>query len=72
MLFRVAWLVCVRTYGVPTATLNQNKRTRLPYLGDAQIIMPVQYAEVTLFDIFLLLSPRYCNEHFSGFQGLRM
>ena len=35
---RVAWLVYVRTYCVPIATLNQNKRTRLLYLGDAQII----------------------------------
>ena len=34
---RVAWLVYVRTYGVPIATLHQNKRTRLLYLGDAQI-----------------------------------
>ena len=36
---RVAWLVYVRTYCVPTATLNQNKRTRLLYLGHAQIII---------------------------------
>ena len=36
---RVAWLVYVRMYYVPIATLNQNKRTRLLYLGDAQIIM---------------------------------
>ena len=35
---RVAWLVYVRTYWVPIATLNQNKRTRLLYLGDAQIM----------------------------------
>ena len=40
----VAWLVpftlpvYVRTYCVPIATLNQNKRTRLLYLSDAQII----------------------------------
>ena len=34
---RVAWLVYARTYGVPIATLHQNKRTRLLYLGDAQI-----------------------------------
>ena len=33
-----AWLVYVRTYCVPIATLNQNKRTRLLYLDDAQII----------------------------------
>ena len=32
---RVAWLVYVRTYCVPIATLNQNKRTRLLYLDDA-------------------------------------
>ena len=32
------WLVYPRTYCVPIATLNQNKRTRLLYLGrDAQI-----------------------------------
>ena len=36
---RVAWLVYVRTYCVPIATLNQNKQTRLLYLGDAQIII---------------------------------
>ena len=35
---RVAWPVYVRTYCVPIATLNQNKRTRLLYLGDTQII----------------------------------
>ena len=35
---RVAWLVYVRTYCVPIATLDQNKRFRLLYLGDAQII----------------------------------
>ena len=34
---RVAWLVYARTYCVPIATLNQNKRTRLLYLDDAQI-----------------------------------
>ena len=35
---RVAWLVYSRMYCVPIATLNQNKRTRLLYLGrDAQI-----------------------------------
>ena len=32
------WLVYVRTYCVPITTLNQNKRFRLLYLGDAQII----------------------------------
>ena len=36
-IIRVAWVVYVRTYCVPTATLNQNKRSRLLYLGDAQI-----------------------------------
>ena len=35
---RVAWLVYFWTYCVPIATLNQNKRTRLLYLDDAQII----------------------------------
>ena len=34
----VAWLVYARTYCVPIATLNRNKRTRLLYFGDAQII----------------------------------
>ena len=34
----VAWLVYARTYCVPIATLNLNKRTRLLFLGDAQII----------------------------------
>ena len=36
--FHVEWLVYVRTYCVPIATLNKNKRTRLLYLDDAQII----------------------------------
>ena len=31
------WLVYAHTYCVPIATLNQNKRTRLLYLDDAQI-----------------------------------
>ena len=31
------WLVYVRTYCVPIATLNQNERSRLHFLGDAQI-----------------------------------
>ena len=31
------WLVYVRTYCVPIATLNQNKPSRLLYLGHAQI-----------------------------------
>ena len=35
---RVAWLVYVRTYCVPIATLNQNKRSPSLYLGKAQII----------------------------------
>ena len=33
----VHWLVYVRMYCVLFTTLNQNKRTRLIYLGDAQI-----------------------------------
>ena len=33
----VTWLVYVRTYCVPIATLNQNERSRLHFLGDAQI-----------------------------------
>ena len=36
---RGAWLGYVRTYCVPTATLNQNKRSRLLYLGDAKLII---------------------------------
>ena len=35
---RVAWIVYVRTYCVRIATLHQNKRTRLLYLCDAQVI----------------------------------
>ena len=31
------WLVCVQTYCVPIATLNQNKPSRFLHLGDAQI-----------------------------------
>ena len=31
------WLVYVRTYCVPISTLNQSKRSRLLYLGDAQL-----------------------------------
>jgi len=38
---RFPWLVYVRTYCVPIATLNQNKRSRLLYLGDAQITREV-------------------------------
>ena len=36
--FHVEWMVYVCTYCVPIATLNKIKRTRLLYLGDAQII----------------------------------
>ena len=32
-----AWLVYALKYCVPIATLNQNKRSQLLYLGDAQI-----------------------------------
>ena len=35
-IIRVAWLVYIRTYCVPIATSNQNRRSRLLYLGDAQ------------------------------------
>ena len=35
---RVAWVAYIRTYSAPIAFLNQNKRSRLLYLGDAQII----------------------------------
>ena len=38
---RFPWLVYVRTYCVPIATLNQNKQSRLLYLGDAQITWKV-------------------------------
>ena len=31
------WSVYIRRYCIPIATLNQNKRTRLLYFGDAQI-----------------------------------
>ena len=31
------WFVYVRTYCMPISTLNQNKRSRLLYLGDTQI-----------------------------------
>ena len=33
-----AWLVYVRMHCVPIATFIQNKPSRLPYLGHAQII----------------------------------
>ena len=39
VVIHVAWLACGCTYCVPLATLNQNKRSRFLYLGDAQIIM---------------------------------
>ena len=45
---RVAWLVYVRKYGLPIATLNQNKRSRLLYLGDAQIINTAVDVDVAL------------------------
>ena len=32
-----AWLFYALTHCVPIATLNQNKRSKLLYLGDAQI-----------------------------------
>ena len=35
----LTWLVYFRTYCVPIANLNQNKRTGLLYLGDARIIL---------------------------------
>ena len=37
------WLVYVRTYCVPTATLNRNKRTGLLYLSDTQIKLKLRY-----------------------------
>ena len=45
---RVAWLVYVRKYGLPIVTLNQNKRSRLLYLGDAQIINTAVDVDVAL------------------------
>ena len=33
----VSWLVYIRSYCVPIATSNQNERSRLRYLGEAQI-----------------------------------
>ena len=41
---RVTWLVYVCTYCMPIATLNQNKRIRLLYLGDACIRNSYQLA----------------------------
>ena len=41
----VAWLVYVRTYCVPIATLNQNKRSRLLHLSDAHIKSSVSTLE---------------------------
>ena len=38
---RVAWLVYVRAYCVPVATLNQNKPSRLLCLGHAQIMSTI-------------------------------
>ena len=42
----VPWFAYIRTYCVPIASSNQNKRYRLLYLGDAQIIR--SYFEATL------------------------
>ena len=33
----VSWFVYIRSYCVPIATSNQNERSRLRYLGEAQI-----------------------------------
>ena len=44
---RFAWLVCVCMYFMPTATLNQKKRTRLLYLGDAQRKKSLEQKSVT-------------------------
>ena len=43
--------VYIRTYCVPVATLNQNKRSPLLYLGDAQIIRNVTWRH-TGYQIF--------------------
>ena len=46
---RVAWLVYVRTYCVPIAILTQNNRSRLLFLGDAQVITVGSYARCDYF-----------------------
>ena len=46
---RVAWLVYVRTYCVPIAILTQNNRSRLLFLGDAQVITVGSYARCDHF-----------------------
>ena len=51
---RVVWFVCVRTYCVPVAIMNQNKRSRLLYLGDAKIISR--------------FSGKFYNKHFEHVQ----
>ena len=60
---RVAWLVYVRMYYVPIATLNQNKRTRLLYLGDAQIIMTFSLPSPSSFLKSLKPLCRCANEY---------
>ena len=62
---RVAWLVYVRTYCVPIATLNQNKRTRLLYLGDSQI------KKVVIKGIADIMQ-RFCQSVSSGMHGNAM
>ena len=54
------WLVYVRTYCVPIATFNQNKRTRLLHLGDAQIITASLLSKLSV----ILLLPVFQNKRF--------
>ena len=42
---RVAWLVYARTYCVPIATLNQNKRTRLLYENEVHALARLAFYE---------------------------
>ena len=62
---RVVWLVYVRTYCVPIATLNHNKRTRLLYLGDSQI------KKLVIKGIADILQ-RLCQSVSSGMHGNTM
>ena len=73
---RVVWLLYVRTYGVPRATLNQNKRTRLLYLGDAQIITWHVFSLKCFLLISCLLSKAILissrkQDDFVGFRRIR-
>ena len=61
---RVAWLVYVRMFCVPIATLNQNKRTQLLYLGDAQIIR-----NISVNDEYWFLTDGLCRFSSMGFNS---